>query len=559
MRRKGVTVGHLKNLAIERRNSTVGHLKNLAIERRNEYCRPFEKLSDREKEEYDRPLTPRDAPGLYEEARVSYLKECAGAYEKDCVNDYRYNHTRLLQQFDVTPKTLGAREENRIAVTLDGVKEKLMEIGVAEANGQEEVKPLVFVVRVEKDGLLTYANSDATFKITWPMVDYVDPSNGSSNVPIHSSIIARFNVRVNVSTITSSTFFLWDSNNHEVPATISSDGICATLKPKCNLSYNSKYTATISSGVTDDTGEPLPDSKTWSFTTEKSCPNPTYTQTTTSPTQTTTSPTQTTTSPTQTTTSPTQTTTSPTQTTTSPTQTTTSPTQTTTSPTQTTTSPTQTTTSPTQTTTSPTQTTTSPTQTTTSPTQTTTSPTLAGNFDSEDDRIKLGAGIIFFDDCSSLKRCIESVYDGVDIIFAIDGKFPAFPSESQLSTDGSRELIKSYSKCLLVDYPKAEFEKREKYLEYSAHYSVDVLMIVDSDEFVLKGNDWNKFRGKLKKVIFEENLGACNVYAIMLQSLDDRHEFTPYPGNMVQSGTDGILCWSTRLFSKQRDQEDWFV
>src|SRR5215212_1670147 len=81
-------------------------------------------------------------------------------------------------------------------------------------------------------------------------------------------------------------------------------------------------------------------------------------------------------------------------------------------------------------------------------------------------KLRLAAGIIFFNDYSSLKRCLDSLIYSVDVIFAIDGKFPNFPADSDLSTDGSRELVKSYPRCMLIDFPRSEFEKRGKYLEY---------------------------------------------------------------------------------------------
>ena len=144
-------------------------------------------------------------------------------------------------------------------------------------------------------------------------------------------------------------------------------------------------------------------------------------------------------------------------------------------------------------------------------------------------KIKLAAGIIFFNDYCSLQRCLNSINDGVDIIFAIDGKFPTFPSSSDLSTDGSRKLVRSYPKCVLIDFPKPEFEKRTKYLEYSALHSVDVLLIIDSDEFVLDNADWKMFRYNLRRVVFDRDRCASNVYAIQLQSVDKSYGFLACP------------------------------
>jgi hypothetical protein len=82
--------------------------------------------------------------------------EEAAQYEEDWKKEYRYSCFRVEHSYDVTPKTPEAlkeaiRVDNRIVVNLDSIKSNL--------------KPQTYVVRVEKDGLLTYANSDATFEI----------------------------------------------------------------------------------------------------------------------------------------------------------------------------------------------------------------------------------------------------------------------------------------------------------------------------------------------------------------------------------------------------------
>ena len=115
------------------------------------------------------------------------------------------------------------------------------------------------------------------------------------------------------------------------------------------------------------------------------------------------------------------------------------------------------------------------------------------------------------------------------MIFAIDGKFSNFPSDSDLSTDGSRELVKSYSQSILIDFPGSEVEKRSKYLEQSAQHSMDVLLIIDSDEFVLEDADWDAFRDNLNKVIFDRDKCKHNVYAINLQTVGKSDDYIVYP------------------------------
>jgi hypothetical protein len=85
--------------------------------------------------EYYRPLSVQE-------------KEQLGC-EEDCDDEYLYNNTRLEEQFMATPKE--PREDSRIVVSLDSIKDKL--------------KAQTYVVRVEKEGLLTYATSDAKLEI----------------------------------------------------------------------------------------------------------------------------------------------------------------------------------------------------------------------------------------------------------------------------------------------------------------------------------------------------------------------------------------------------------
>ena len=92
-------------------------------------------------------------PPLTKEEKEYYCPELSEEQNMEiCEDEFRYDQTRLEEQFDVTPDRT-KRENNRIVVSLDSVKDKL--------------KPGTYVVRVESNGLLTYAGSDATFDITY--------------------------------------------------------------------------------------------------------------------------------------------------------------------------------------------------------------------------------------------------------------------------------------------------------------------------------------------------------------------------------------------------------
>ena len=111
-----------------------------------------------------------------QKAYEKYEKECAQAYERQCDDEFRYDRSRLQEQFDVTPNELKSREENRIKVSLDSI---IYELDLER-----------YVVRVEKDGLLTYANSDAKFDI-----EYGPPKSDSQSVSTEENKPLKINLK----------------------------------------------------------------------------------------------------------------------------------------------------------------------------------------------------------------------------------------------------------------------------------------------------------------------------------------------------------------------------
>jgi len=96
----------------------------------------------------------------------------------------------------------------------------------------------------------------------------------------------------------------------------------------------------------------------------------------------------------------------------------------------------------------------------------------------------LAAGLIFFNDCASLKRTLDSLTD-FDFVIAIDGAFSAYNSNDRLSTDGSRELCLQYPNVILMDGADLlQYQKRDMYLRKAEELKVDHLLIIDSDEWL---------------------------------------------------------------------------
>ena len=104
----------------------------------------------------------------------------------------------------------------------------------------------------------------------------------------------------------------------------------------------------------------------------------------------------------------------------------------------------------------------------------------------------LDVGFCFYEtSLPTVKRAIESVKDHVRFIFAIDGKFEFFESNTELSSKAVRDYLLSISNVILVDYPnRKENEKRQQYLELAQKYMSDYLLILDADEFMTDECDW---------------------------------------------------------------------
>lgn len=120
--------------------------------------------------------------------------------------------------------------------------------------------------------------------------------------------------------------------------------------------------------------------------------------------------------------------------------------------------------------------------------------------------IQLTAGIIFYNDAASLLRCISSIYEGVDHIIAVDGKFTTYFDENPLSTDGSRGVCQQFAaKTVLVDCPGSEVAKRNYVLKLC---NTDHLLLIDSDEYVT-GN-FAEFRKNAEEIVTEK----YNIYSV---------------------------------------------
>lgn len=149
--------------------------------------------------------------------------------------------------------------------------------------------------------------------------------------------------------------------------------------------------------------------------------------------------------------------------------------------------------------------------------------------DYESLKLTVGVGIVFYNDRRSLKRCIESIYGDVDYILCVDGKYSYNDWNTEpLSTDGSREYIREVSRnfdgqgLYLIDAPNlTEAKKRQVYVDLTYDYGIDVLLILDSDEYVYSC-DWMKFRRACYQAMIVKEKMRWNIWNIAFKEPMDR-------------------------------------
>jgi len=109
--------------------------------------------------------------------------------------------------------------------------------------------------------LLKLSDSDTTP----PNVASTSPAAGAADIPVNSVLTATFSEAMDATTITTGSFTL-DGVSGSV--SYNSSTHAATFTPAADLAYDTTYTASLSTAITDVAGNPLASTYSWSFTTE---------------------------------------------------------------------------------------------------------------------------------------------------------------------------------------------------------------------------------------------------------------------------------------------------
>ncbi|MCJ7553083.1 MAG: ice-binding family protein [Ignavibacteriaceae bacterium] len=99
-----------------------------------------------------------------------------------------------------------------------------------------------------------------------PTVISTNPINTAIDVPLNQIITATFSKKMDASTITTATFTLMQGTTF-VSGTVGLVDSIATYTPSSNLTSNTVYTATITTGAKDREGNALVNNYVWRFTT----------------------------------------------------------------------------------------------------------------------------------------------------------------------------------------------------------------------------------------------------------------------------------------------------
>jgi uncharacterized protein (TIGR03437 family) len=111
----------------------------------------------------------------------------------------------------------------------------------------------------------------AVSNVTPPVVISTAPASGASGVPLTNNLAATFSEAVNPLTVNTATFTL-SLGGVPVSGTVSYSGVTAIFVPAATLAANATYLATLTTGVTDLSGNAMAANYTWNFTTALTVP-----------------------------------------------------------------------------------------------------------------------------------------------------------------------------------------------------------------------------------------------------------------------------------------------
>ncbi len=112
-----------------------------------------------------------------------------------------------------------------------------------------------------------YTWNFTTINTTPPAVILTDPLNTATGIAMNKTITAIFNIPLDATTISNTTFLVKNNLNVPVAGAVTYTGTTASFNPTNPLDMNTVYTATLTTGVKSKDGFAMAANYVWSFTT----------------------------------------------------------------------------------------------------------------------------------------------------------------------------------------------------------------------------------------------------------------------------------------------------
>lgn len=114
------------------------------------------------------------------------------------------------------------------------------------------------------------SSSTASSDTTAPTVSSTTPASSATSIDVDAAITITFSEGMLDSTINTTNITMVNSSSAAVTGTVSidSDSLIATFTPSASLTYTETYTVSLSTSITDDSGNALAATYSWSFTTD---------------------------------------------------------------------------------------------------------------------------------------------------------------------------------------------------------------------------------------------------------------------------------------------------
>lgn len=141
--------------------------------------------------------------------------------------------------------------------------------------------------------------------------------------------------------------------------------------------------------------------------------------------------------------------------------------------------------------------------------------------------LKIGIGLSFYQDFNSLHRMLDSIKRyPFDCLIAVDGRYKGYPGTRELSSADVRDLFASFQiPYMLIDAPNiSQIEKRQIYFDESAKTPLDILIVMDSDEYIIHyRTKWDAFVKELEEHIDANKNTWIQGYTIPFQINQKRY------------------------------------